>query len=256
MRFFIIVFFIYTNNLFSQSESLNRFLFREFKYENHTLPYRVLEPYTYTEKNVPLIIFLHGSGERGDDNELQLTHGASFFLEKMKKKKFNSYVIFPQCQVNNRWSSEKKDPWLSHDEKIKVSDISLYGKMVIELIEYLIKEKNIDTNRIYISGLSMGGYGTFELVSRRPDLFAAAVPICGGANFSILNNSINIPHWIFHGELDRIVPVQKSRDAFNYLRNKKSHHKYTEFKEVYHNSWENVFDDGKFLNWLFSKSKN
>ena len=128
--------------------------------------------------------------------------------------------------------------------------------MVIELIEYLIKEKNIDTNRIYISGLSMGGYGTFELVSRRPDLFAAAVPICGGANFSILNNSINIPHWIFHGELDRIVPVQKSRDAFNYLRNKKSHHKYTEFKEVYHNSWENVFDDGKFLNWLFSKSKN
>ena len=144
MRFFIIVFFIYTNNLFSQSESLNSFLFREFKYENHTLPYRVLEPYTYTEKNVPLIIFLHGSGERGDDNELQLTHGASFFLEKMKKKKFNSYVIFPQCQVNNRWSSEKKDPWLSHDEKIKVSDISLYGKMVIELIEYLIKEKNID----------------------------------------------------------------------------------------------------------------
>ena len=95
-----------------------------------------------------------------------------------------------------------------------------------------------------------------SFITRRPDLFAAAVPICGGANFSILNNSINIPHWIFHGQLDRVVPVQKSRDAFNYLRNKKSHHKYTEFKEVYHNSWENVFDDGKFLNWLFSKSKN
>ena len=80
MRFIIIVFFINTNNLFSQSESLNSFLFREFKYENHTLPYRVLEPYTYTEKNVPLIIFFFFFGERGDDNELQLTHGASFFL--------------------------------------------------------------------------------------------------------------------------------------------------------------------------------
>ena len=89
-------------------------------------------------------------------------------------------MLFSSSQVNNRWSSEKKD-LLSHDEKIKVSDISLYGKMVIELIEYLIKEKNIDTDRIYIAGLSMGGYGTFELVSRRPDLFAAAVPICGGA---------------------------------------------------------------------------
>ena len=111
MRFFIIVFFIYTNNLFSHSESLNSFLFREFKYENHTLPYRLLEPYTYTEKNVPLIIFLHGSGERGDDNELQLTHGANFFLEKMKKKKFNSYVIFPQCQVKKSWTKKKKDPW-------------------------------------------------------------------------------------------------------------------------------------------------
>ncbi len=80
MRFFFIVFFIYTNNLFSQSETLNSFLFKEFKYEDHTLPYRVLEPNAYSEKSVPLIIFLHGSGERGDDNELQLTHGASFFL--------------------------------------------------------------------------------------------------------------------------------------------------------------------------------
>ena len=94
MRFFIIVFLICTNNLFSQSESLNSFLFREFKHENHTLPYRVLEPNTNTEKNVPLIIFLHGSGERGDDNELQLTHGASFFLEKMKKKDLIAMLFF------------------------------------------------------------------------------------------------------------------------------------------------------------------
>lgn len=256
MRFIFLISIIYSHSLFSQDNSMERFLSKEFKYEDNILPYRILEPKEDSKKKFPLIIFLHGSGERGDDNNLQLTHGASFFLEKTKKKRFSSYVVFPQCQVNSRWSSEKKDPWLSGDKMKEISDISQYGKMVIELIEFLIKEKSIDVDRIYIAGLSMGGYGTFELVSRRPDLFAAAVPICGGANFSILNNSINVPHWIFHGALDTVVPVQNSRDAFKFLINKKSHHKYTEYEEVDHNSWENVFDDGKFLEWLFSKSKN
>jgi predicted peptidase len=255
VRFLLIIGFVYTHTLFSQNNSSERFLFKEFINEDNILPYRILEPKD-NKKRLPLIIFLHGSGERGDDNKLQLIHGGSFFLEKTKKKRFSSYVVFPQCQVNNRWSSEKKDPWLHVDEKKEISEISLYGKMVIELIEFLINEKSIDTDRIYIAGLSMGGYGTFELVSRRPDLFAAAVPICGGANFNILNNSVNVPHWIFHGSIDSVVPVQNSRDAFNFLIKEKPHHKYTEFEEVDHNSWENVFDDGKFLKWLFSKSKN
>ena len=135
MRFFIIVFFISTNNLFSQSESLNSFLFREFKYVNHTLPYRVLEPYTHTEKNVPLIIFLHGSGERGDDNELQLTHGASFFLEKMKKKKFNSYVIFPQCPKDGYWANAK-----TVNEPVKFSfNKKPKNNRMLDLVEGILK---------------------------------------------------------------------------------------------------------------------
>lgn len=255
MRFLFFVIILYSQNLISQVNSPEKFLFREFKYEGNILPYRILEPKESKKKKFPLIIFLHGSGERGDNNISQLTHGGNFFLEKAQKKRFSSYVVFPQCQVNNRWSSEKKDPWLSGDETKEISEISIYGKMVIQLIEFLIKEKSIDSDRIYIAGLSMGGYGTFELVSRRPDLFAAAVPICGGANFNILNNSVNIPHWIFHGAIDSVVPVKNSRDAFNFLINKNPHHRYTEFEDVDHNSWENVFQDGKFLKWLFSKSK-
>ena len=122
-------------------------------------------------------------------------------------------------------------------------------------IENLINNYNIDKNRIYLVGLSMGGYGTFDLISKKPNLFAAAVPICGGANLNILQNSINIPHWIFHGELDRVVPVQESRRAFNFLNERNSIHRYTEYKNTYHNSWDNVFDDSEFMNWLFSFSK-
>ena len=129
------------------------------------------------------------------------------------------------------------------------------GNLVIELIESLIKEKNIDRDRVYISGLSMGGYGTFDLVSHRPDLFAAAAPICGGADLELLNNAVGVPFWIFHGDSDKVVPVQKSRNAFKFLIKERDHHKYTEYKGVYHNSWNNVFEEEDYFKWLFSKSR-
>ena len=247
------LFFIFFN--LYQERDIDFYQSHEFTFNGFTMPYKFLTPHFKTDDDVPLIIFLHGSGERGKDNIKQLTHGGKFFLDATKNKKFNSYVIFPQCDNNYRWSSHKTDPWIEDDYSKNIS-LSLYGDLVVKLVEDLIENHNIDRNRIYIMGLSMGGYGTFDLTSKRPDLFAAAVPICGGSNLDILQNAINIPHWIFHGDLDPVVPVQKSRDAFNFLINKKSHHKYTEFKDVYHNSWENVFEEGKFLKWLFSKSKN
>ena len=103
-------------------------------------------------------------------------------------------------------------------------------------------------------GLSMGGYGTFDLTSKMPEIFAGAVPICGGANLDILENASTVPHWIFHGELDEVVPVKKSQEAFDMLSKKHSHHIYTEYKNIYHNSWNNVFEEGKFMEWLFSKT--
>ena len=126
--------------------------------------------------------------------------------------------------------------------------------MLIQLISFLISKYNIDKKRVYLMGLSMGGYGTFDLTSKIPKIFAAAVPICGGANLDILDNASTVPHWIFHGELDEVVPVQKSQEAFDLLSKKHSHHIYTEYKNVYHNSWENVFEEGKFMEWLFSKT--
>ena len=202
--FFILIIF-YSFDTISQKRDKTDFLKLQFSADNKSINYRLLKPYYETTDNVPLVIFLHGSGERGNDNEMQLIHGGNFFLKETEKKEFNSYVILPQCPKNNRWSSHKVDPWvLGHHHKMK--DISHYGSLVIKLIESLIKNNNIDSDRIYISGLSMGGYGTFDLVSYRPDLFAAAAPICGGADLELLKNALDVPFWIFHGDADSVVP--------------------------------------------------
>jgi len=251
---FILITFFFFDSI-GQQRNENHFLKLQFSKKNQSINYRLLEPYHKTSDDVPLFIFLHGAGERGDDNEKQLIHGSRFFLEQTEKKEYNSYVILPQCPENNRWSYHKVDPWLKGVKDSENKDISYYGSLVIELIENLIENKNVDPNRIYISGLSMGGYGTFDLVSHRNDLFAAAAPICGAADLQLLEDAVNVPFWIFHGDSDRVVPVEKSRDAFNFLIKKKDHHKYTEYKGVYHNSWENVFDEEDYFMWLFSKSR-
>ena len=185
---------------------------------------------------------------------MQLIHGANFFLKETEKKEFNSYVILPQCPKNNRGSSHKVDPWVfGHNHKTK--DISHYGSLVIKLIENLIKNNYIDSDRIYISGLSMGGYGTFDLVSYRPDLFAAAAPICGGADLELLKNALDVPFWIFHGDADSVVPVEYSQNAFKLLVSKNNKHRYTVYKDVNHNSWDYVFKEEDYFKWMFSKSK-
>ena len=192
---------------------------------------------------------------RGDDNELQLIHGSEFFLKETEKKEYNSYVIFPQCPKNNRWSYHKKDPWTKEKNLFLDTErsISNYGNLVVELIQNLINEKNIDKDRIYISGLSMGGYGTFDLVSHHPELFAAAAPICGGADLELLNNAKKIPFWIFHGNEDRVVPVKHSRDAYQLLKTFSNQNIYTEYKGVGHNAWEYVFKEKKYFEWFFEK---
>ena len=103
----------------------------------------------------------------------------------------------------------------------------------------------------------MGGYGVFDLVSYRPEIFAAAAPICGGASLDLLKNAIEVPFWIFHGDMDRVVSVYNSRKAYNFLLEKsKKNILYTEYKGVYHNAWDFVFKEENFFDWFFKKKKN
>tara|TARA_B100000287_G_C20513606_1_gene734041 strand:+ start:130 stop:924 length:795 start_codon:yes stop_codon:yes gene_type:complete len=262
MKFFVyiqisILLILFQTEVLSQKRSLKNYSKNVFYFGNDSINYRILDPYFVQEKPVPLFIFLHGSGERGNDNNSQLVHGSKFFLKETEKIEYNSYVIFPQCPKNSRWSYHNEDPWISKNKTEDKKSISLYGNLVIELIKHLIKEKNIDKNRIYISGLSMGGYGVFDLVSNRPKIFAAAAPICGGADLDLLQNAIEVPFWIFHGDMDRVVSVDKSRKAYNFLiENSKTNILYTEYKGVYHNAWDYVFNEENFFDWFFKKNKN
>jgi len=225
-----------------------------------TLPYRILYPENYDRsKKYPLVLFLHGAGERGSDNENQLVHGASLFLKNENRKDYPCIVVFPQCPAGSYWSGAKVDR-----SKYPISlkfDYAGTGmtdalRMTLDLTKSLLKKEAVDTGRVYVTGLSMGGMGTFEAVWRQPDLFAAAAPICGGGDSgAYAKNPPNIPFWIFHGAVDAVVKVEQSREMHDRLKSLGADVKYTEYPAVNHNSWDYVFEEEEFLKWLFSQQK-
>jgi len=227
--------------------------------EGLTLPYRILFPENYDSgEKYPLLIFLHGYGERGTDNEAQLKHGSSLFLNKENRKNFPAIVVFPQCPAgDHRWSwyerGEGQEPWLvPFFEKAQPS-----LQAVIELTKKLIAETKVDTNRLYAMGLSMGGFGTFELIARMPNQFAAAVPICGGGNVATIGlYACTTDIWIFHGHADNVVPVSNSRKMFEAIKKWNTEVKYTEFPDVQHDSWTPAFAEPNLLEWIFGNTKN
>ena len=148
------------------------------------------------------MIFLHGSGERGDDNEAQLKWGVQNFATNSVMKNHRPIVIAPQCPENERWDSYTYKNEMATLTKKPNKNMSLLKG----LIDKAIAEWPIDPNRIYITGMSMGGFGTFAVISRYPELFAAAVPVCGGGDLSKVSNFSHIPISIFHGALDVTVP--------------------------------------------------
>ena len=150
-----------------------------------TLPCRILTPIPFdASKKYPLLIFLHGAGERGNDNEAQLTWGTDVFLDSLNRIKFPAIVIFPQCPANDKWSEYNKNS-LKDSTGYEFSDAAAIRKplkLVSDFIDTLLQSNQIDKKRVYIGGLSMGGFGTLELLWRKPQTFAAAFPICGATN--------------------------------------------------------------------------
>jgi len=241
------------------SQSTNEYSTRMFINEKQdTLLYRMLVPREDLKKKLPLVIFLHGAGERGNDNAKQLTHGASLFLKEENRAQFPAYVIFPQCPENDYWSSVKIDRVelplkLEFDYNLPITK-SLNS--VRQLIREFVKSGNIGTDRIYIVGLSMGGMGTFEIIHRFPKLFAAAISICGGGDTKLYSKkAAKIPFWVFHGETDNVVQVEYSRSMVSILKSQNANTTYTEYPNVNHGSWENAFQEPEFLSWLFSQKK-
>ena len=239
------------------SQELKLYEKENFVYENDTLNYRILKPLNYNpNEQYPVHLFLHGSGERGNDNSSQLTHGGKLFLKKENREKYNSWVIFPQCSENDRWPSLSSDQWNnSFDNKISKPNKSL--GLVIRLMDVFIEKKQVDKHRIYVSGLSMGGMGTFEILFRRPNMFAAATPICGNGIPQLAKLYANkVPVWIFHGSDDNVVSPKYSLAMAKAIIEAGGSPKMTLYENTGHGSWNNAFAEKDFLKWIHSKTNN
>lgn len=227
---------------------------REYTGQNgQSLKYRLLKPINYEEgKKYPLVLFLHGAGERGDDNTKQLVHGAKDFAEEGRRKEFPAFIVAPQCPTGKRWSEVD---W-SKDSSTLPESPSDAMALVKELLDEMIDNSQVDTNRIYITGLSMGGYGTWDAIARYPNFFAAAIPICGGGDPGTVERFKSTPIWCFHGDEDQAVKVTRSREMVDALKKINGDVKYTEYPGVGHNSWTVTYANPEIYTWLFSKKLN
>lgn len=220
---------------------------------NDTLRYRLLSPQNIKEgKDYPLVLFLHGSGERGNDNDRQLIWGAGMFITDKNLKKFPCYVIAPQCPEDKRWVEVH---W-ALETHIMPQEASENMALVMELMDEFDDEYPVNKRKIYVSGLSMGGYGTWDIISRMPEYFAAAAPVCGGGDEHQASKLVSMPIWAFHGGVDPVVPTFRSRNMVKAIKDaggKKI--RYTEYSEVGHGAWKPAFADKKLIRWMFRQKK-
>ena len=233
---------------------------RRYIIQNDTLPYRLLLPDNYNpKKSYPLLVFLHGSGERGNDNEKQLLHGSDLYTSDIFRKNYPAIVVFPQCPKNSYWASVQKNKTKKLEKRYNFEKNlkAFRTQEVLELFIYdLDKSYNIDSSKRYLGGLSMGGMGTFELVTRMPNYFAAAFAICGGGNPAWSKTLGNTAFWIFHGDKDNVVPYHFSKQMFRKMKRFNKDTKFTSYKGVYHESWNNAFKEQNLFSWIFSFKKS
>ncbi len=250
-KYFLILisFFSIAEAVYCQTESFER---NQFIVKRDTLLYRFLKPDLKNEssnsKKYPLLIFLHGAGERGNDNELQLTH-CKIFITPEFQKEHQCYVIAPQCPIGKRWV---ETDWTLNSHKMPESP-SISMNLLIQLITKLISENSIDTSRIYVTGVSMGGFGTWDLICREPQIFAAAAPVCGGGDEFQAKKISNIPIWIFHGSNDKVVKVIRSRNMNAALKKAGGNPKYSEYPAKGHGIWTTTYSNKKLFDWMFSQ---
>lgn len=233
---------------------------KEFVFaEGKTLPYRILYPENYDKtKKYPLLLFLHGAGERGTDNEKQLTHGAKLFLADENRKKFPAIVLFPQCPEESFWAASTIDRTVQPVQfKLDYSGEANWPLTAAnELVKKIMSEEAVDPAAVYITGLSMGGMGSFESVFRYPGTYAAALPICGGGNVQEYDKRVSkTAFWVFHGAADVVVDVKMSRDMVDKLKKLKAEVKYSEYPGVNHNSWDNAFAEPDYLDWMLKHKR-
>ena len=200
---------------------------------------------------VPLVFFFHGAGERGDNNVSQLHHGVADIVAWLDANEAGFKFVAGQVPVGKRWVEVD---WGAAAHTMPVEPSETMG-LALELLDTLLADPTTDTNRVYATGISMGGYGTWDIICRRPEVFAAALPICGGADLAQAPKLANMPIWTFHGSKDTSVPVSRSRSMMSALWAAGSDAHYWEHPDAPHNVWTRTYQNGEVLSWFFSQRK-
>ncbi|MEZ4775330.1 MAG: prolyl oligopeptidase family serine peptidase [Bacteroidia bacterium] len=236
------------------------------------MAYRLFSPDGNIRKKVPLVVFLHGRGDRGTDNGPKIYKSTGLFMSENAliapnmQALFPCYVLAPQCSdktINEEWAKwvgntpETPFKGLGKDGSYTMSEQpSESGAAALALIDKLIDSLNIDPDRVYLIGKSMGGFGTWEFTARRPELFAAAVPMAGYSDPGQIEKIKHIPFWIFHGNVDEANPVEGSRTMYKLLTEAKAEVKYTEYEGANHGeSFRKAFNEPELIPWMFSKTR-
>lgn len=217
-----------------------------------TLPFRILLPANYNRnRRYPLVLFLHAANERGSDNEAQLANGASLFLEESARRNFPAIVVFPQCAEGDFWTEMVAEGTSWRVPLNSTPTPSM--QRTISLLNRLQQSESVDPQRIYVVGLSIGGFGVFDLLARQPDRFAAAVSMSGGGQPMLAPlYAKETAVWLFHGARDNVVPPAFSRDLHEALRRRGGKVRYTEYPTVLHGSWQPGLAEPDLLPWLFA----
>ena len=207
------------------------------------MPYVLSVPLNYSPHNAPapLILFLHGLGEcglGGDQLDRVKTHGP--WQNKVRMDDFPFIVLAPQCRP-----PKPEDPETSYRAKWQVQPL-------VQLLDDVERQLNVDTRRVYLMGLSMGGYGTWRLAAAHPGRFAAAVPICGGGDPQTAQSLASLPIWAFHGQQDSVVPVSQTHQMIEAVRQAQGNPRMTIYPDADHDSWTQTFANPEVYKWLLS----
>jgi predicted peptidase len=220
-----------------------------FNGSSGSLPYRLFSPAAVAPDAIaPVILFLHGAGERGTNNTSQVSSHVQGLIDATASGAFSAFLLAPQCPTNDQWTNVPFGQGSYTNPTLNSPAISNSLRLALELVDqFIASNSNVDPSRIYITGLSMGGYGTFDAIARRPGLFAAAIPMSGGGNVSFANSYKNTPLWAFHGAVDTVVPASGSRNTIAAIENAGgTRERYTELAGQNHVIWGPIYNNGTY----------
>ncbi|MBI1804847.1 MAG: prolyl oligopeptidase family serine peptidase [Ignavibacteriae bacterium] len=252
LRFLVIAM---TALLISRSSSFAQrhdsiFQTRTFFYGNkQSMPYGLFVPRKYdARKKYPLVVWLHGAVGRGYDNRKNISDGnepgSHVWTRDPNQEKYPCFVVAPQCPDTSYWVSN--DGIDNPPDQLDA---------VVALLKELRRRYSIDTNRMYVAGQSMGGVATWEIVSRYPSMFAAALPLCGIGNLRNAPKLTRLAIWAFHGDADDVIPVVRTREMVDSIRRAGGYPKFTEYKGVGHDVWNSVFKEPDLVAWVFAQRR-